>query len=1045
MLTQFFINRPIFSSVISIVIVLAGLISIPLLPISQYPEITPPTVQVTSTYQGANAQTVALTVTAPIEEKINGVDGMVSIASTSTDNGVSKITVTFDIGYDLNIAAVDVQNRVAMAQSSLPSQVVEFGIDISKKSSEMVMVMTLLSPDKSRDLKFVSNYASINIVDRLKRIRGVGDVSIFGDLTYAMRIWLDVEAMTGYKITASDVSNAIKMQNLIAPVGSIGLPPTRGDQVIEYVVEAQGRLSDVSQFESIVVKTSSDGSLIYLKDIARVELGAQSYMTTNKLDSDSAIALGIYQLPDANSLEVAGNVKAAMEELAATFPSGLEYQIPFDTTDFVREAVSEVVWTLIIALALVVLVVFVFLQSWRVTLIPVIAIPISIIGTFALIAALGFSINLLTLFGLVLAIGLVVDDAIVVVENISRLMKEEGYSAKDAAVQSMKEVVGPITASTLVMMAVFIPASFMPGITGQLYQQFALTIACSLALSWIVAMTLTPSLSGQILKANDSSGQNRLTKAFNNAFEKVTTWYTDWVAKLLVKRKSTMTVFVVITLATVFMFFFVPSGFVPQEDEGYVVVSIQMPAGTALARTQGAMDEASEIIRAVEGVAHTVAISGFDMLTGVAITNAGTVFVLLKDYDERGSNATADIIIKQLRESLKEVEGALAIPLNAPPIQGLSSTGGFEFVIEDRAGAGEEALWGTTWAMIGFAQKRIPQLGQMFSTFQIDAPRLYVDIDTDKAMLKGVDLSSIYQTMQANLGSMYVNDFNKYNQTYKVYIQAEQDQRSKVQDINSLYVRSHNNEMIPLSEFVTIERKSAANIVTRYNLFNAAHIIGSPAEGHSSGQALFIINKLAEKMLPKGFAYEWTGAAYQQEKAGHAAPLIFLLAVVLVFLIIAALYESWVLPIVILLAVPLAMFGALGSQWARGLANDVYCQIALIMLIGLAAKNAILIVQFANDKRSEGTELIESILFACKTRLRPILMTAFAFILGVMPLVFATGAGSASRHSLGTAVFGGMIFSTFLSLVMVPVIYYIFQNWREKKSVVKVSEATDAE
>lgn len=1032
MWTDFFINRPIFSSVISIVILLAGLVSIPLLPIAEYPEITPPTVQVTATYQGANAQTVAETVTTPIEEQINGVEGMISIASTSTDNGQSTITVTFEIGYDIDIAAVDVQNRVAMAQARLPSQVIDYGIDIKKVSSDMVMVLTMSSPDESRDLGFISNYASINIVDRLKRIPGVGDITLFGDQTYAMRIWLDIETMTGYQLTPGDVANAIQTQNVIAPVGAIGAPPTASDQVIQYVVESQGRLSDVSQFEDIIVKTASDGSLVYLRDIAQVELGAYTYVTNTKLDGTSNIGLGIYQLPSANSLQVATQVKAVMEELARDFPPGIEYQIPFDTTEFVKEAVSEVVWTLVTALGLVLLVVFIFLQSWRVTLIPVIAIPISIVGTFALIAALGFSINLLTLFGLVLAIGLVVDDAIVVVENISRLMEEEGLSPIEAAKVSMKEVVGPVTASTLVMMAVFIPASFMPGISGQLYQQFALTIACSLGLSWLVAMTLTPALSGQILKSGDQSGQNRFTAAFNRGFDKQTHNYISLVKSMLGKRKLGMGVLGAITLATAAMFFLVPTGFVPQEDQGYVIVSVQMPAGTALARTEHTLDQASDIIRNVEGVEHTIAISGFDLLTATPTTNAGTVFVLLKSYDDRQNSA--DDIVNLLHKKLSSIEGALSIPLNAPPIQGLSTTGGFEIVIEDRAGAGEEELWGTTWAMIGFAKERIPQLGPMFSTFQIDAPRLYANIDKDKAALNGVSLSTIYQTMQANLGSLYVNDFNKYNQIYRVYIQAKQEQRSDPKDIEQLYVRNNQGDMIPLAQFVTIEHKAAANIVTRYNLFNAAHIIGGPAPGHSSGQALFIMKKLAANMLPEGFGYEWTGTAYQQEQAGNTAPLIFALALILVFLIIAALYESWVLPAVILLSVPLAMFGALGSQWARGLANDVYCQIALIMLIGLAAKNAILIVQFANDKRGEGSSINDAIIYACRTRLRPILMTAFAFILGVTPLVIATGAGSASRHSLGTAVFGGMLVSTFLSLVIVPVIYAVFQNWREKRA-----------
>ncbi|WP_096087699.1 efflux RND transporter permease subunit [Agaribacterium haliotis] len=1034
MFSQFIINRPIFCSVISIVIVLAGVISIPTLPIAQYPEIAPPTVQVVATYRGANAQTVAQTVTTPIEEQINGVEGMISISSTSTDNGVSTITVTFEIGYDLDIAAVDVQNRVAMAQSSLPSQVIDYGIDIKKKSSEMVLMLTMISPDNSRDLQFISNYASIYVVDSLKRVPGVGSVTIFGERTYAMRIWLDVETMAGYGITSADVSAAIQAQNVIAPVGSIGMPPSGGKQVMDYVVQAKGRLSSVEEFEQIIVRTNDDGSLIYLKDLAQLELGAENYMTSNKFDATSTVGLGVYQLPDANSLKVAERVSAAMEELKRDFPSGVDYQLPFDTTDFVREAVSEVVWTLLIALALVIVVVFVFLQSWRVTLIPVIAIPVSIVGTFALIAAMGFSINLLTLFGLVLAIGLVVDDAIVVVENISRLMEDEGMSAKDAALKSMGEVFGPVTASTLVMMAVFIPAAFMPGLTGQLYQQFALTIACSLALSWIVAMSFAPSMSAKILKQGSEAPTASWAKAFNKRFDALTERYMKAVKVSLKRRRLALSVLAVISAVTAFMFFWVPTGFVPEEDEGYVVVSVQMPSGTALDRAQQIVDGVAEIIRSVDGVEHTAEITGFDLLTGSSIYNAGTIFVLLEDYDQRNSDSSADNIIKKLRVLLSDVEGGLALPFNAPPIQGLSSTGGFEFVVEDRAGAGEQALWGTTWAMIGYAKQHISQLSPMFSTFQVDSPRLYVDIDAKKAMQKGVALSDIYQTMQANLGSMYINDFNKYNQTYKVYIQAKQDQRSSEEDIGRLYVRNYQHEMIPLSEFVQIERQAAANIVTRYNLFNAAHVMGAPAPGHSSGQAMFIIEKLSEKMLPSGFGYEWTGVAYQQEKAGNTAPLIFGLALILVFLIIAALYESWILPAVILLSVPLAMFGALSFQWLRGLQNDVYCQIALIMLIGLAAKNAILIVQFANDKVAEGKNSVEAVLYACKTRLRPILMTAFAFILGVAPLVVATGAGAGSRHSLGTAVFGGMLLSTILSLLIVPVLYVVFERWRESKS-----------
>ena len=1049
MFTSFFIHRPIFSAVIALAIVLAGLVSIPLLPIAEYPQITPPTVMVTASYPGANAQTVAETVTTPMEEQINGVEGMISVASVSTDNGTSTITVTFEIGYDLDIAAVDVQNRVALAQSQLPQQVVSQGISIKKQSTDLVMVVSLVSPDQSRDLEFISNYASIHIVDTLKRVPGVGNVAIFGQRTYSMRVWLDSEALAGYQLIADDVANAIQAQNAIAPVGSIGAPPSSSDQVMVHTVEAEGRLSEVEQFENIVVRVNDDGSLIYVKDIATVELGAEDYSTTTQMDGVETIGLGVYQLPTANALTVAEDVRATLEMIAQDFPTGLSYSIPVDTTDFVRTAALEVVWTLLIALALVLIVVFVFLQHWRTTLIPMLAVPVSIIGTFALIAALGFSINLLTLFGLVLAIGLVVDDAIVVVENVSRLVNEGRLDARTAAVESMKEVLGPVTASTLVMMAVFIPAALMPGITGQLYQQFALTIACSLALSYVAAVSLTPALAALLIKRTDGNsppvvesptlkqrlvlGSERWASYFNRYFDRFKIRYARWVEAMLrsTKQRSRLrTGFWLLIVLVLALFFFVPGGFVPEEDQGYLIVVLELPAGAALARTEQTVDKAMKTIRNTEGVEHVFGVSGLDLLNNTNSYNSGVFFVILKDYDKR---PPAEAIVEQLRAALAPLEEALAIPMNPPPIAGLSTTGGFDFVLQDRAGSGEEALFGTTWAMIGAAAKRVKVLGPLFSTFQIDAPRLYLDIDHDKAMSRGVTISSIYNTLQANLGSLYVNDFNKYGQTYRVYLQAQSHQRSEIDDIGQLYVRNSQGEMVPIAELASISRKAGANIVTRYNLFNATHILGSPAAGHSSGEALWAMKLLAEHVLPEGFGYEWTGTAYQQEKAGHIAPIIFGLSLLVVFLIIAALYESWLLPLVILLAVPMAMFGALGLQWARGLENDVYCQIALIMLIGLAAKNAILIVQFANDKLTAGSELIDAIVYACKTRLRPILMTAFAFILGVTPLVFASGAGAASRHSLGTAVFGGMIASTVLSLVFVPVIYYWFQTWRVRR------------
>jgi len=1040
-MNKYFIERPILSSVIAIIVVLAGAITIPMLPITQYPNIVPPQVSVSATYEGANSQQVVDNVTVPMENEINGVEGMLYIQSVSSNEGLSNITVTFDIGYDLDIATVDVQNRVSEAQSQIPPEVLAQGIDITQKSTNIVQVINLYSENKTRDTGFLSNYASINLVNELLRIKGVGSITVFGERTYSMRIWLDPDKLAGHEMTPTMVANAIKSQNTIAPVGSIGAAPSPEDQVFTFTINSKGALDEVGQFENIVLSANNDGSVVKIKDIANTEMGAENYQTAIQLDGMPSVGLAIYQLPGSNALDISKNVRLTMERLQADFPSGLDWKIPYDTTIFIDLSIDDVLNTLLIALVLVVAVVFVFLQNWRTTVVPSIAIPVALIGTFALMLALGFSINLLTLFGMVLAIGLVIDDAIVVIENITRLI-EEGVPPRKAAIMAMREVAGPVIASTLVMMSVFIPAAFMPGITGQLYQQFALTIACSLLLSLVNAMTFTPALAGVTLKPMPKPEESKSKKQFlqnffdrfNAFFDKATNSYKKGIVSLIKHRRIVMTGYALVILATLALFFLVPGGFVPEEDQGWIIVDLELNAGASLARTEKAIEKAAEITRKVPGVAHTVAVTGFDIINSAQSTNAGVIFVILKPYDERSKQSeTAQGIIKILQKELFAIEDALAIAINAPPIPGMSSTGGFQYVLEDQNNAGLHELSNLAWAMIGTAKKKdIKPLGPLFTTFQVNVPTLVTEIDREKVFNAGVSLEDLYDNLQANLGSLYVNQFNKYDQVYQVYIQARKDRRSQIGDINTFYVENNAGQMLPIANFVTIKRTISAGSIIRYNLYNSAIINGGPAPGYSSGMAMYAMEKLSEKLLPKGFGYEWTGTAYQQEKSGNAAPIVFGLSLILVFLVMAALYESWMLPFMIMLAVPGGIFGALVFQYTRGLTNDVYCQIALVMLIGLAAKNAILIVQFANAKRMTGTSIMDSVIYAASTRLRPILMTALAFVLGVAPLVWATGASAASRQTLGTAVFGGMIINTLLVLVFVPVIYYILESYRER-------------
>ena len=1032
-MVDFFINRPVLATVLAILITLIGGISIPILPIAQFPEISPPTVNVSATYTGASSEVVEETVTTPIEEQINGVEGMTYMSSDSSNDGSMSINVTFEIGYDLDIAAVDTQNRVQLATPRVPEEVSKYGISVNKQSTSLILAVNLISPDGSRDDLFLSNYIDIHISDVLKRIPGVGNLTIWGEREYSMRIWLDPDKLASLDMTTTDVANAIEEQNVQVAAGSIGQPPVPEGQNFQYVITTLGRLETVQEFEDIIIRANPDGSVVRVKDVARVDLGAESYTTKATLDGGETVGIGTYQLPGANALDLAKEIRANMEELKKSFPSGVDYAIIYDTTKFVTASIKEVVITLFEAFILVFIVVFIFLQNFRATLIPAITIPVSLIGTFALINALGFSINTLTLFGLVLAIGLVVDDAIVVVENVSRLIEEKGVSSKEATSAAMKEVTGPIVATSLVLMAVFVPVSFMPGITGQLYRQFALTIACSVAISALNALTLSPALCALFLR-KDSGKEFWFFKKFDQGFDWFKDRYNGWLSALIARWKIVVGVFVVLMVCTYFLFTLVPTGFVPEEDQGYFIVNVQGPEGSSLQRTEETMKEVYDILMSTHGVDHVVSIAGLNFLTSASDSNTGAMFAVLAPWDKRKSYALSVFgIIDEVRKEFAGIQGAVVVPFNAPPIQGLSSTGGFQFELQDRSSLGIQTLAKITNEMIEKGNER-PELTGLFSSFTANVPGIYVELDRTKAKTQGIAISDIFDTLQAYLGALYVNDFNKFGRVYRVFMQAEDSYRATVEDISRLYVRTQTGDMVPLSTLIDVKEVVGPETITHYNLYRSTEIDGDSKPGYSSGQAIQAMEELAAEILPEGMGYEWSGTSYQEIKAGNLAPLIFAMSIVFVFLFLAALYESWAMPFMVMLAVPLALMGAMLAQYIRGLSDDVYCQIGLVMLIGLASKNAILIVEFAKQRREEGLSVLDSAMQAAMIRLRPILMTAFAFILGVFPLVIASGAGAQSRHSLGTAVFGGMIVSTMLSLIVVPVFYVLIEKLRERKS-----------
>ncbi|MBZ9860399.1 efflux RND transporter permease subunit [Mesorhizobium sp. CA12] len=1031
-MVNFFIHRPIFASAIAIIMVLAGAIAYFLLPVSQFPDITPPQVVVSAHYPGASAQVVADTVTTPLEQQINGVQGMTYMSSTSSNDGSSTITITFDVGYPLSTAAVDVQNRVSQAASSLPAIVNQGGVTIKKQNPNFVLIVDLTSPDGSVDPVALSNLAYLQVVDPLKRLPGVGDVQIFGERRYSMRVWLDPDKLANLGITAVDVQNAISEQNVQVAAGKIGQSPAPAGTAFEMQVNAVGRLSDPKEFGDIVVRANSqNGSLVRLRDVARIELGALQYSSSAFFGKDPTVVLAVYQMPGSNALDLQQRVKDKMQELSKRFPKGVSYAMHYDTTRFVSASMHDVLITLGEALVLVVAVVFIFLQSWRTTIIPTIAIPVSLIATLAVMYMLGFSLNMLSLLGMVLAIGLVVDDAIVVVENVERQL-EAGLKPLAATRAAMAEVTGPIIATTAVLMAVFVPVAFIPGVSGRLYNQFALTVAISVGISAFNSLTLSPALSAAFLRHRGET-QFVLFRWFNAGFDWLSHAYAHGVRILIKLRWIMLGLFAAGLVATYFVWQKLPSTFLPVEDQGYFFVVIQLPDGASLERTDAVAQKARDILQSTPGVDIVGSISGLNFLTSAAQSNSAVEFAILKPWDERGPDQSASKLVEQVRGKLLQMPDAFALSFDPPSIPGIGTTGGFEFQVEDLSGRGSAALNDVTQALLAEARKQ-PELNpqQLFSSFSTSTPQFNYDLDRSKAKLLGLNLPDVFNTLQIYLGSLYVNDFNLFGRTFRVTIQADKDARADATDISRLYVRNASGGMVPLSTLGRLVPIVGPETVPHYNNNASALINGGAAPGFSSGQAVAAMERAAANVLPRDFGYEWTGITFQELKAGSIASVVFGLAIVFVFLILAAQYESWAMPFMVLLAVPLALFGAFVVLLLRGMQIDVYSQIGFVMLIGLAAKNAILIVEFARRRREEGLTIVEAAMEAARLRLRPILMTAFAFILGVLPLMFATGAGAASRQSIGTTVFGGMVAATILSLVFVPVFYAVIEQLRER-------------
>lgn len=1029
MISKTFISRPKFALVISIVITIAGLISMALLPVNMYPQITPPQVQISASYPGASAQIVEESVIRPIEEQVNGVEDMMYIESTSSNNGTANITVYFKVGTDTDIAQVNVQNRVALAEAGLPEEVKRQGVLVKKKSSSMLLGINLYSNQENIDAIFLSNYATNYLTEPLGRINGVASAEVMGEQTYSMRLWLRPDRMASLGLTVSEVRAALQEQNTIVAAGKLGAAPSEPSQQFEYSIQAKGRLKTPEEFGQTIIRSSKDGNFVRLNDIARIELGAASYSTTAKLNQQDTAFIVIYQLTEANATQVAADVKARMAELAKQLPDGVEYSIPYDTTEFINRSIDEVVITLVQAVGLVILVVFLFLQNWRATLIPTVAIPVSLVGTFAFMMMMDYSINLITLFGLVLAIGIVVDDAIIVIENVERILKEEKLPIKEAVTKAMEQVSGPIVATTLVLLAVFVPVGFMPGITGELYKQFSVTISFAVLISSLNALTLSPALCALLLNEKAMKPIKWLAP-FENIITRSTSGYSK-VIQFILKRTARMALFAVVIFAAAgWLVKTVPTGFVPAEDQGFLFVDVQLPDAAASGRTKEVMHKLGDIVKNEPAATDFIAVSGFSLLGGAGSNNALGI-VVLKDWEERTSPELGlRAVLTRLMGQFWAMPDAQIMAFNPPSIPGLGTSAGFEFRLQDSEGREPAELAQVLNGLIYEANQR-PELSNVYSTFRANVPQYFLEIDRNKAKAQGVALSDIFLTLQAQLGSLYINDFNQFSRTYRVIMQAESRFRQNPADLQYYYVRNDEGAMVPLTTLAKLEPILGPTSLTHFNLYRSASISGQPAAGYASGDAIKAMQELAEQ-LPTGYVYEWAGQSKQEIEAGNMAPILFGLAVVFVYLFLVAQYESWTIPFSVIAAVPLALFGAMLALYVIGMENNIYAQVGLVLLIGLSTKTAILIVEFAMEERAAGKSIFEAALNAARLRFRAVLMTALSFVLGVLPLVFASGAGAGSRISLGITVLFGMLAATIFGTLLVPLFYTLVQSMREK-------------
>lgn len=1029
MISSTFITRPKLAMVISLVLTVMGAIGYTQLPVEQFPDITPPVVSVTATYTGANAETVENTVAAPIEAQVNGVDDMIYMSSTSSDNGGYSLDVTFEVGTDADIAAVNVQNRVAQATSTLPSEVTDAGVVTQKASTNMLLVAVLDSPGETYDEVFLSNFASINLKDALSRVNGVGRADVLTDFAYAMRMWMNPEKMASLGLTPGDLISAIREQNLEVSAGQIGAPPVPTAQQFQYTIKAKGRLTSPEEFGNIIIRTGAAGAIVRMSDVARVELGASSYGTSGRFSGKPATVLAVYQAPGANSLSVSEAVLAELERLSKSFPDDVEYNVPFNTTDFVEQALADVITTLMLTFALVMAVVFIFLGSWRATLIPAVAIPVSLIGTFAFMLVLGMSLNTISLFALVLAIGIVVDDAIVVVENVEAIIARDGLSPAEATHKAMGQITGPIIATTLVLLAVFVPVTFMPGITGRLFSQFAITISVAVVISSINALTLSPALCALVLRPR--SGPPKGVMAwFDGGINRVRKGYVSIVSRFVRVAILSIAVIAAVVVSLVFLMGRIPAGFLPLEDNGYLFVDVQLPDAAAINRTERISARLDEQIRQIDGVSSTVLVNGFSLLNGSA-SNGAMIIVTLDGWDDRNTPALhADGILRQIYGIAGQEAAASVIAFNPPPISGLGMSAGVEMMVQQTGGGSPQDLSSALGSLV-YASNQRPEIAQSYTTFRANVPQIFVDLDREKARSLNVPIDDIFLTLQSYMGSYYVNDFNLFGRVYQVMIQAEGSFRDKVDDISALYVRSSSGDMVPLGTIMDVEQVLGPMQLKRYNMFRSGTVTGVAAPGLSTGDAISVMQQEATTALPPGYAYEWTGTAQQQLAAAGLIQVILVLAVLFSYLFLVGQYESWTMPTAILLSVTVALFGAVAAVGVWGGDINLYTQIGMIMLIGLGAKNAILIVEFAMERRAAGLSIREAAVDAAGARFRAVMMTALSFLLGVVPLIMASGAGAASQQAIGVAVFGGMLAATVVGVVLVPVLYVVLQSMRE--------------